>query len=149
MGFEPMKKYKFHGAILFEVALAMILNLTFLLGGLEFGWYFYSRQALVGAARQAARTEFQRTSEQTVQTYLIGLNFSDDFIDAVVVDSSDITLNKATVHRVTVSAPLSNILLFGGTPSGMNPSSEATTLSVTAYERENDLKKKKNDDDDD
>ncbi len=140
-----MKKKKlYRGAILVEVALTTIVNVLLLFGGLEFGWYLYSRQALVGAAREAVRIDMQRVAEQTVRNYLVGLDFSDVFINSVVVSLNQLNLNNpgpTKVNKVTVTIPLTQVLLFGGEFSRLYSTSSETTLSVTAYERENNLKK--------
>lgn len=135
-----MKKHKQRGAILYEAGLSIMLNLALLLGGLEVGWYLHARQALVDAVREASRTDFQSVAEKTVQNYLIGLNFPDDFIDSVVVSFEVMNVNNpgpTKIHKVTATIPLIKVLLFGGDPSGIASASGSTSLSVSAYDREN------------
>jgi hypothetical protein len=143
-----MKKDAFRGVILIEVAFCMLVNMVVLFGGLEYGWYFYSRQALVGAAREAVRSDFHTVAERTVQSYLIGMDFSDSFIDSVSVDFEQMTLTGSSpptqVNKVSVSIPLTEVLLFGGEASNLFSTNEENVLTVTAYERVNNLKKKNN-----
>ncbi len=138
-----LKTKQRRGAMLFEVALCFLINIPLLLGGLELGWYLHVRQGLAGAAGQAVHGFTKKESENTVKTYLIGLNFSDSLIEAAVIDVTVINNPPDTtkVNQVTVSLPLSKVLIFGGIPSALSSSSEQSTVSATAYLRE--LKKNK------
>jgi len=134
-----MKKRKVRGAIMVEVALAFVMNMVLLLGGLESGWYLYARQALSGAVREAARVDHPLSFKRCVDAYLVGLDFSDDFVDSVVVTVSSINLGGSpprSIRKVTATVPISKVLIFGGELSGLLDATGGANLTVEGFERE-------------
>lgn len=131
-----IKRQLIKGVILIEVVLCLSVNLLFLLGGLEMGWYLHVRQSLAGAAGNAVfMTQNANTAEDAAMVYLTGMNLPEDLIDSVTVTADSVTINGSSSDRVTVSLPLSEVLMFGGIISNLANVSD-TNITAVAYNRE-------------
>ena len=127
------KKFKHKGAIMIEVVLCISINVLLLLGGLEWSRYLYIRQGLAEAAGQAVQNSLAKNPDKVVELALVGLDFSDTLIAAVNVSVSQVQLGGgAKADMVTVSMPVSDGLLFGGTFSGLAALSDGN-ITATAY----------------
>lgn len=130
------KRKKLRGVILFEAALCIALNMVFLLGGMELGWYLYVREGLAGAAGQAVVSTKGKAPEEIATLYLIGMGLPDSLINNIEVVSTTVTLAfpNEKADRIEISLPLDQTLLFGGVPSALGMTSE-TKVSAVAYMR--------------
>ena len=134
-----MKKRIYKGVMLLEVALCLLINVPLILGGLEFGWYLYVRSSLAGAAGQAVMYPLGNGPQQSAMNYLIGLDFSDNFINSITVDWNSQSIPGSggkSIESVTVSLPLADALLFGGNPSKIILVATNPIIGETAYMRD-------------
>ncbi len=99
------------------ITLGIVLNLTF--GMVEFGYYFYCKNMLEGAAREGARAAMvsgATSSDVTtaVSNAVASTNWTSSYYTVAITDTSGNTLNLASVTvgsqvQVSVTATWSKV----------------------------------------
>jgi Flp pilus assembly protein TadG len=90
------------------------------LGAIDWGWYFYTREVVTNAAREGARTgsvsaigssDAQTAAKNAATTYLSNLNLTGETVN---VTTPDVTVSGTVMHtvRVVVSYPAGSLTGF-------------------------------------
>ncbi len=131
-------KMKRKGAILVEVALSISVNLIFLLGGLEIGWYLYVKSALAAATAQAAYSVNVNEAKNVMEACLLGLDLPQNLIDNCSVSFSNDPIpggGGVKIKTATLSLPISEVLIFGNL-AFLEPLTQQSQLVETASARD-------------
>jgi Flp pilus assembly protein TadG len=94
------------GATLIEVVLTMGILLNLIFGGVEFGYYFYVKNVLVGAAREGVRA-------------------------AICPGATNTTVNTAVASEMTAAGLSSSGYTVTTSPTDVSTSSAGNQITVT------------------
>lgn len=136
MGFN--RKIKRKGSIMVEIAFAMTVNFTFLLGGLELGWYLHVKAALAAATSQAAYSVNVNEANNVMEACLLGSDVPQNLVDNCSVSFSNNPIpggGGVKIKTATLSLPMSEVLIFGNLPF-LAPLTAETTVSETSSVRD-------------
>lgn len=105
------------GAVLVEIALALLLLFTILFGTIEFGWAFFTKAVVTNAAREGARYAVTPPADPSTVTERVAnylQNFSLDPTQATIyVDNPLPPKYEPVTVRVTYTyAPLTGSLIL-------------------------------------
>jgi Flp pilus assembly protein TadG len=134
------------GAAIIEMVISLLVLFYLVMGGVEFGWYLFSKHIVQSAARDGARAGIIGTATHAqvaaaVNDTMTSAGFSSGYTTSYqrVVTSSTGTLTYSTITdastvsrgeglRVTVSAPFS---AFRVRPLGVIPATKTLTGVTT------------------
>ncbi len=116
---RPIRRSRERGAAVVEFALVLPLLLMLVLGAIDWGWYFYTREVVTNAAREGARagsvsavgTDAITAASSAATTYLSNLSLTGGSVNAT---TPDVTVGATVTHtvRVVVTFPASSLTGF-------------------------------------
>ncbi len=108
-----------HGGTLIETALCLALLMMLTFGAAEFGYFFYVKNVMAGAARNGVRAAIPSTAVNA------------DVLSAVTTSMTSAGI-RATAYTVTISPPdVSDSSVVAGTPITVTVSGAWGTVGVT------------------
>ncbi len=116
---RPIRRSRERGAAVVEFALVLPLLLMLVLGAIDWGWYFYTREVVTNAAREGARagsvsavgTDAITAASSAATTYLSNLSLTGGSVNAT---TPDVTVGATVTHtvRVVVTFPAGSLTGF-------------------------------------
>jgi Flp pilus assembly protein TadG len=115
------------GAAAVEFALVLPILLLFVMGTIEFGWFFFTHQRVVNAAREGARAgtllppppnsttaQVRSAAETAASNYLVAVGLQDQGVSA---DPSYAMPDGSQAVRVVITYPYQSLTGFPGIAS--------------------------------